>query len=153
VYCSLKVQGWTVESRGASLEFRTDLQYFNEMIVSWPVQLALTLLYLGLAVLVFTHAARAFDDPHRAIKASVLALGVFIVLTWVVGEVVWLKVVVIFWLGALVFYYAMRAVTAARPGPPDPDAQERGAALESVLGVLEQERREGAAPAVTPDRP
>lgn len=78
----------------ASLEYRTDLQNFNEMIASWPVQLALTLLYLGLAALVFKHAARAFDDPHRGSNASVL-----------------------------------------------------------VLGVLEQERREGAAPAVTPDRP
>jgi hypothetical protein len=135
------------------LEFRTDLQYFNEMIVSWPVQLALTLLYLGLAALVFKHASRAFDKPHRGIKASVVALGVFIALTWVVGEVVWLKVVVVLWLGALGVYYMMRAVTAARPGPPDPDAQERGAALESVLGVLEQERREGAPSAVTPDRP
>jgi hypothetical protein len=121
---------------------REDLQHFNEMISSWPVQLAVVGLYVGLAVLAFSRVAREWDDgARRWVRAAAVALAVFALLMAVLREGVldgavwlgWLQNTLTLWVFAMWFYYAIRVVTCARPGEGDPDAQRRGAALEQIL--------------------
>ncbi len=146
-----------------ALEERDDLRQFNELLGSWPAQLTLIALYLGLAILAFTRVARDFDDPGRVrwFRAAAVGLGVFVILAvllrdWVLRDVVWPvwpQLVAYLWLCALWIYYFLRTVTRSRPGPPDAEAQERGAALKAVLDEAEAERRsDGRAPAPA-DRP
>jgi Ca2+/Na+ antiporter len=146
-----------------ALAQRDDLRHFNEVLGSWPAQLTLIALYLGLAILAFTRVARDFDDPGgvRWFRAAAVGLGVFIILAvllrdWALRDVVWPvwpQLIAYLWLCALWIYYLLRTLTRIRPGRPDAEARERGAALKAVLDEAEVERRrEGGAPAST-DRP
>jgi hypothetical protein len=141
-----------------ALEERDDLRQFHELLGSWPAQLALIALYLGLAILAFTRVARDFDDPGRVrwFRAAAVGLGVFAVLAlllrdWVLRDAVWPvwpQLIAYLWLGALWIYYLLRMVTRSRPGPPDVEAQGRGTALKAVLDEVEAERHgDGGGPA------
>jgi membrane protein implicated in regulation of membrane protease activity len=128
---------------------RDDLEHFNELISSWPVQLALTAFYVGLAVLAFSRVARDWDDgARRWFRAVAVALGVFLVLDVVLGSAVlglviwplWVQIPLVVWLGGMWLYYTMRFMTRVRPGPGDPETQRRGAALELVLDEAEADQ-------------
>lgn len=127
----------------------------RDLLTSWPAQVALAALYVGLAVLVFTRVARDWDDgpARRYFRGAVVALGVFVVLQVVLGRallgvVIWSAyfiVIELLWLFALWLYYFIRFMTRQRSGPGDPDAQRRGAALDGTISRMEQERRGGEA--------
>ena len=127
---------------------RDDLRHFNELLGSWPVQLALLALYAGVALLAFTRVARDFDDhgARRVFRAVVVALGIFVGFL-VVGSaaldaLVWrspLQIIAFLWLFGMFIYYFARTVTGQRRGAGDDVSRERGAALEEVLAPLREE--------------
>ena len=128
---------------------RDDLKHFNELLASWPVRLVALLLFAGLAVLAFTRVSRDFEDGARGFRAAVVALGVFLGLEFLLGASlggshpvpVWLEFIAILWLFGLWLYYFVRFMTRQRSGPPDVEAQGRGAELERSLTGMEQELR------------
>lgn len=136
---------------------RDDLRHFNELISSWPVQLLVLGLYLGLVVLAFTRGARDWEaGPRRRFRVSLVALGVFLVLDVVFasGAFGWnvvpawtqthfVQVPLFLWLFGMWLYYMARFMTATRPGPGDPEARLRGATLEGSLGGALDEQRDG----------
>lgn len=133
----------------ALLEQRDDLRQFNELIASWPVQLAVLALYAALAVLVFTRVARDFEDgpARRYARAALVALGVFVLLEFVLGSTVlgvviwplWLRILELLWLAALCFYYLVRLLTRPRPAAGDEESRRRGEALEGAIEPMERE--------------
>lgn len=120
-----------------------DLEHFNDLISSWPVQLLVAGLYAALALLAFSRVAREWDDGvRRWFRAVAVGLAVFVLLMVVLGESVlgwivwpvWLQYVLIMWLAGMCLYYMVRAMTRVTPGEGDPEAQRRGATLEQTLG-------------------
>jgi membrane protein implicated in regulation of membrane protease activity len=132
-----------------------NVRFINEVMNSWAVQLVVATLLVGLLLVAFTRASRAFDDNRKrtALRIAVAALGVLIVLqavvTAILGRVPLVAVAAIEWvlLAALWFYYIARFLTRRRSGPGDPDAQRRGAALDDKIQHICDERRGGGASA------
>ena len=143
----------------AAVGSEDELRRFNEFLSSWPVALALTALYVALAVLVFVRLERDLAGTGAARRrAVVVALGVFVLLVLVLPSLfsldhwsfVLLRYPVFLWLFAMWLYYVIRLMTAHRSGAADPEAQERGARLERTLEPLADERRGSLGPAAPP---
>ncbi len=134
---------------------RDDLRHFNELLASWPMRLAVLLLFAGIAVLAFTRVSRDFDDGARTFRAAVVALGVFACLELFLGSSlggshavpIWLQFTTLLWLFGLWLYYFVRFMTRQRSGPGDAETQRRGAELDETLAGMEQDLHGRAGPA------
>jgi uncharacterized membrane protein len=127
-----------------------NLEFINDVMNSWAVQLFIAALLVGLVIVAFTRASRIFEDDRtrRAFRIVVAALGVLVVAqavaTAVLGRVPLVPIVVIefVWLAAMWFYYVVRLMTGQRSGSGDPETQRRGAALDGTISRMEDERRD-----------
>lgn len=127
----------------AAVSPRDELRHFNEFIGSWPVQVAMLVIYALVAWLAYSKALRTLEDRpgRRRTLALVLALGVFVVLEVVLGSSMmgsailpmWFQVVVLLWLTAMLLYYLLRFATAQRRGRGDDETRRRGEALDAAL--------------------
>jgi hypothetical protein len=118
-------------------------RWLRDVMESWPAQLVILLLYVGLAALLVRHASREWDRGVRnpSLVAFLIASGAFFVLQFLVGSslldvVDWptglfvIEFVLVF---ALWLYWFVRFVTRQRSGPGDDESRERGAALEGII--------------------
>ena len=118
-------------------------RWLRDVMESWPVQLAILLLYVGLALLLVRHASREWDKGARNpyLVGFLIAGGVFVVLQFLLGSslldvVDWptgLYVIEFILLFALWLYAFVRFLTRQRSGPGDDESRERGAALDNVI--------------------
>jgi membrane protein implicated in regulation of membrane protease activity len=119
-------------------------RWLRDVMESWPMQLAILLLYVGLAVLLVRHASREWDKGARNpyLVGFLVASGAFFVLQFLLGSslldvVAWptgLYAVEFVLLFALWLYAFVRFMTRQRSGPGDDEARKRGADLERVIG-------------------
>jgi membrane protein implicated in regulation of membrane protease activity len=119
-------------------------RWLRDVMESWPMQLAILLLYVGLAVLLVRHASREWDKGARNpyLVGFLVASGAFFVLQFLLGSslldvVAWptvLYVIEFVVLFALWLYAFVRFMTRQRSGPGDDEARRRGADLERVIG-------------------
>jgi ATP/ADP translocase len=110
---------------------------------SWPVQLVILLLYVGLAVLLVRHASREWENGarNRYLVGFLIVSGAFFVLQFLFGSsllgvVDWptgLFVVEFILLFALWLFAFVRFMTRQRSGPGDDESRKRGADLEQVI--------------------
>jgi membrane protein implicated in regulation of membrane protease activity len=127
------------------------MRWLQDVMSSWPVQLLAVVLYVGLAVLAFTRVSRDWQDEggtrNRYFLGSVVALGVFVILQFVLGSSMfgivnwptWLYLIEVIWLFAMWLYYFIRFMTRTRSGPGDDETRRRGAALEGVIAPMSDE--------------
>ena len=118
-------------------------RWLREVMESWPVQLAILLLYVGLAVVLVRHASREWENGarNRYLVGFLIAGGIFVVLQFLLGSsllavVDWptgLYVIEFVLLFALWLYAFVRFMTRQRSGPGDEEARRRGADLERVI--------------------
>jgi membrane protein implicated in regulation of membrane protease activity len=118
-------------------------RWLRDVMESWPVQLAILLLYVGLAVLLVRHASRHWENGarNRYLVGFLIASGAFFVLQFLFGSSLlgvvdwptWLFVIEFVLLFALWLYAFVRFMTRQRSGPGDDEARARGAALERVI--------------------
>ena len=118
-------------------------RWLREVMSSWPVQLAILLLWTGLAVLLVRHARREWEGGlrNRYLLGGLVAGAVFFVLqlllaSSLVGDVTWPAwtfVVEVIVLCALWSYAFVRWVTRQRGGRGSDEARARGEALERVI--------------------
>jgi len=118
-------------------------RWLRDVMESWPVQLAILLLYVGLAVLLVRHASREWEDGarNRYLVGFLIVGGVFFVLQFLLGSSLldvldWpsgLYVIEFVVLFALWLYAFVRFMTRRRSGPGDDESRRRGADLERVL--------------------
>ena len=129
-------------------------RWLRDLLTSWPAQAVFVALYLGLAVLAFSRVSRDWDDRprRRYVRAAIVAVGVFILLEFVLGQAllsfvvwpVWLYLVELIWLFAAWLYYFFRFITRQRSGPGDDETRRRGADLEHVIAPLSAATHTGA---------
>jgi len=118
-------------------------RWLQDVMMSWPAQLVILLLFAGLALLLARHAAREWEGGlhNRYLQVGLVAGGIFFVLQFLfasslVGDVTWptwpfvIELVVLF---ALWLYAFVRFMTHQRSGPGDDETRRRGAALEKVI--------------------
>ena len=118
-------------------------RWLRGVMESWPAQLAILLLYVGLAALLVRHASREWDGGARnpCLLGFLAVGGAFFVLQFLLGSslldvVDWptglfvIEFVVLF---ALWLYAFVRFVTRQRSGPGDDESRARGAALDWVI--------------------
>jgi membrane protein implicated in regulation of membrane protease activity len=118
-------------------------RWLRDVMMSWPAQLLILLLFAGLAVLLVRHAAREWEGGvhNRYLQVGLVVGGMFFVLQFLVasslvGDVSWpawtfvIEFVVLF---ALWLYAFVRFMTRQRSGPGDEESRERGAALDRVI--------------------
>jgi hypothetical protein len=119
-------------------------RWLRDVMESWPVQLAILLLYVGLAVLLVRHASREWENGARNkyLIGFLVVSAAFFVLQFLLGSslldvVKWptglyaIEFVVLF---ALWLYAFVRWITRQRSGPGDDESRKRGADLERVIG-------------------
>ena len=119
-------------------------RWLRDVMESWPVQLAILLLYVGLAVLLVRHASREWENGARNkyLVGFLVVSGAFFVLQFLFGSslldvVDWptgLYVIEFVVLFALWLYAFVRWITRQRSGPGDEESRKRGADLERVIG-------------------
>jgi membrane protein implicated in regulation of membrane protease activity len=119
-------------------------RWLRDVMESWPAQLAILLLFVGLAVLLVRHASREWEDGarNRYLVGFLIVAGVFLVAQFLFGSsllsvVDWpagLYVIEFVVLFALWLYAFVRFMTRQRSGPGDDQARGRGADLERVIG-------------------
>ena len=119
-------------------------RWLRDVMESWPVQLAILLLYVGLAILLVRHASRAWDKGARNpyLIGFLIVSGAFFLLQFLLGSslldvVDWptgLYAIEFVLLFALWLYAFVRFMTGQRSGPGDDEARKRGADLERVIG-------------------
>ncbi len=119
-------------------------RWLRDVMESWPVQLAILLLYVGLAILLVRHASRAWDRGARNpyLIGFLIVSGAFFLLQFLLGSslldvVDWptgLYAIEFVLLFALWLYAFVRFMTGQRSGPGDDEARRRGADLERVIG-------------------
>ena len=118
-------------------------RWLRDVMMSWPAQLLILLLFAGLAALLVRHAARECEGGvhNRYLQVGLVVGGVFFVLQFLfasslVGDVTWpawpfvIEFVVLF---ALWLYAFVRFMTHQRSGPGDEESRDRGAALDRVI--------------------
>ncbi len=118
-------------------------RWLRDVMMSWPAQLVILLLFAGLAALLVRHAAREWEGGvhNRYLQVGLGVSGAFFVLQFLfasslVGEVSWpvwpfvIEFVVLF---ALWLFTFVRFMTTQRSGPADQESRERGAALDRVI--------------------
>ncbi|MGE5229438.1 MAG: hypothetical protein ACM3MJ_06935 [Deltaproteobacteria bacterium] len=133
-------------------------RWLRDVMESWPAQLAILLLFVGLLVLLVRHASREWEDGarNRYLVGFLIVAGAFFVLQFLFGSslldvVDWptglflIEFVVLF---ALWLYAFVRWITRQRSGPGDDITRERGSALDRVI---EQDGR--SVPAGSPPPP
>jgi membrane protein implicated in regulation of membrane protease activity len=118
-------------------------RWLRDVMESWPVQLAILLLYVGLAVLLVRHAAKEWENGARNkyLIGFLVVSGTFFVLQFLLGSslldvVDWptgLYAIEFVLLFALWLYAFVRFMTGQRSGPGDDEARRRGAELERVI--------------------
>ncbi len=132
----------------AELRDNSDLRQFNELITSWPFQLALLLLVAGLVALAFFRPPGEYDSgaQHRRFQLAVVVLGVLVGLQFLLDGILsfviwptWLGIVETLYLFALLIYAIIRFMTRQRSGPADEEAQRRGRQLQASLDGMERE--------------
>ena len=121
------------------------VHWLQGVMSSWPAQLLIVVLYLGLAVLAYVRVSRDWHDVggarNRYFLVTVIVLGVLVILQFVLGSslfgvvrwptwLFWIEFVVLF---ALWFYCLVRLMTRQRRGRGDDETRRRGAALEDVI--------------------
>ena len=124
-------------------------RWLRDVMESWPVQLAILLLYVGLAVLLVRHASREWENGARNkyLIGFLVVSGAFFVLQFLFGSslfdaVDWptgLYVIEFVVLFALWLYAFVRWITRQRSGPGDEESRKRGADLERVIGPPAQQ--------------
>jgi membrane protein implicated in regulation of membrane protease activity len=127
------------------------MRWLQDAMASWPIQLAILALYVGLAILVLRRVSRDWQDEggprNRWFLGAVVALGVFVVLQFALGSSLfgavtwpaWLEALEFLWLAGLWVYYLARFMTRQRSGPGDDESRRRGAALDKVIAPLGNE--------------
>ncbi len=118
-------------------------RWLRDVMESWPVQLAILLLFVGLAALLVRHASREWEHGarNRYLVGFLVVAGVFFVLQFLFGSslldvVDWpagLYVIEFVVLFALWLYAFVRCITGQRSGPGDEESRRRGADLERVI--------------------
>lgn len=119
------------------------VRWLADVMTSWPVQLAILLLWAGLGVLLALHARREWENGLRNmyLRAGLVVGGVFFVLQFLfasdlLGEARWpawpfvVESIVLF---ALWLYAFVRLMTRQRSGKGDAEARARGAALDAAI--------------------
>lgn len=127
-------------------------RWLHDVMSSWPAQLAILLMWAGLALLLARHARREWEGGLRNpyLLGGLIAGGVFFVAQFLfasslAGGVTWPAwpfVVEFLVLFALWLYAFVRWITRQRGGPGDDEARRRGAALDRVI---EQDGRSATA--------
>jgi membrane protein implicated in regulation of membrane protease activity len=120
-------------------------RWLRDVMESWPVQLVILLLYVGLAVLLVRHASREWENGarNRYLVGFLVVSGAFFVLQFLLGSsllgiIDWptgLFVVEFILLFALWLFAFVRFVTRQRSGPGDDESRKRGADLERVINA------------------
>jgi hypothetical protein len=118
-------------------------RWLTDVMTSWPVQLAILMLWGGLGALLVLHARREWEHGlrNRYLRVGLFAAGAFFVLQFVFatsafGWASWpawpfvVEAVVLF---ALWLYAFVRFMTRARSGKGDDESRARGAALDEVI--------------------
>ena len=123
------------------------MHWLQSVMSSWPAQLLIVVLYLGLAALAYVRVSREWQDVggarNRYFLGALIVLGVLVILQFVLGSsllgvvrwptwLYWIEYVVLF---TLLFYYVVRLLTRQRSGPGDDETRRRGAALEDVIAL------------------
>ena len=119
-------------------------RWLTDVMTSWPMQLAILLLWTGLSVLLALHARREWENGlrNRYLVAGLSVAAVFFVLQFLfasslVGGVSWPAwpfVIEAIVLVALWLYAFVRFMTRQRSGEGDDESRERGAALDGFIG-------------------
>ena len=119
------------------------MHWLQDVMASWPVQLAILLLWAGLLLLLARHVRREWDGGlHNAyLRAFLTVAGVFFVAQFLfAGRLVsgvdwpaWPFVVELVILFALWLYAFVRFMTKTRRGKGDDESRARGAALDRVI--------------------
>ena len=119
------------------------LRWLNDVMTSWPVQLAILLLWAGLGLLLVLHARREWEHGvrNRYLRAGLLVAAVFFVAQFLLATSAfgwaswpaWPFVVEAVFLFALWLYAFVRYMTGQRSGKGDDEARARGGALERVI--------------------
>jgi hypothetical protein len=120
-------------------------RWLRDVMLSWPVQLAIMLLWVGLAALLVRHARREWDGGlhNRYLQVGLVVFGAFLVAQFLlasslVGDAFWpvwpfvVEFVVLF---ALWLYAFVRFMTTTRSGKGDEETRRRGAALDEVIAA------------------
>jgi hypothetical protein len=118
-------------------------RWLRDVMTSWPVQLAILLLWAGLAALLIRHARREWEGGlrNRYLLAGLGVAGVFFVVQFlvaggIIGSVSWPAwpfVVESVFLFALWLYAFVRFMTTQRSGKGDDESRMRGAALDRAI--------------------
>jgi heme/copper-type cytochrome/quinol oxidase subunit 3 len=118
-------------------------RWLRDVMMSWPAQLVILLLFAGLALLLALHARREWEGGlrNKYLVAGLVIGGVFFVAQFlvaggIVGSVdwpVWPFVVELIVLFALWLYAFVRFMTTTRSGKGDDESRARGAALDEVI--------------------
>jgi hypothetical protein len=118
-------------------------RWLRDVMESWPVQLAILLLYVGLAVLLVRHVSREWENGarNRYLVGFLIVSGAFFVLQFLLGSsllgvIDWptgLYVIEFILLFALWLFAFVRFMTRQRSGPGDEESRKRGADLERVI--------------------
>jgi len=118
-------------------------RWLTDFMTSWPVQLAILLLWAGLGLLIVLHARREWERSlrNRYLIGGLLVAGFFFVLQFVFATSsfgwaswpAWPFVVESILLFALWLYAFVRFVTGQRSSRGDDESRARGAALDNVI--------------------
>jgi len=134
----------TFLAAGADPDSAAWARWLNDVMTSWPAQLAILLLWVCLGVLLARHARREWDGGLR--NRYLLALlgfgGAFLALQFVLSSGLvagitwpaWLFVIEFVFGFALALYAFVRWSTRQRSGSGTDEARSRGAALERTIG-------------------
>jgi hypothetical protein len=127
------------------------MHWLQSVMSSWPAQLLIVVLYLGLAALAYVRVSREWQDVggarNRYFLGTLIVLGVLVTLQFVLGSSLlgvvswptWLYLIEYVVLFALLFYYVVRLLTRQRSGRGDDETRRRGAALEHVIAPVNDE--------------
>jgi hypothetical protein len=118
-------------------------RWLRDVMMSWPAQLVILLLFAGLALLLVLHARREWENGlrNKYLVAGLVIGGVFFVAQFLyaselVGGVTWpawpflLEMIVLF---ALWLYAFARFMTKTRSSKGDDESRARGAALDEII--------------------
>lgn len=118
-------------------------RWLRDVMMSWPAQLVIVLLFAGLAVLLALHARREWEGGlrNKYLVAGLVIGGAFFVAQFLlasgfVGDASWpawpfvVELIVLF---ALWLYAFVRFMTKTRSGKGDDESRARGAALDEVI--------------------
>jgi hypothetical protein len=118
-------------------------RWLRDVMMSWPAQLVILLLFAGLAVLLVRHARSEWEGGARnkylvagLIVGAVFFIVQFLFASGIVGDGFWpVWPLVVEWvvLFALWLYAFVRFMTRQRSGKGDDESRARGAALDQVI--------------------